>query len=105
MLSLFGGTSALAIISAAAWGLGYFGQPHIIVRFMAIRSVKDIPTARFIGLAWMGISLVGALAVGLIGRAWFSVHATPLTDPEIGRASCRARVCQYGYISGDAYPL
>src|SRR3546814_1541083 len=82
MLSLFGGTSALAIISAAAWGLGYFGQPHIIVRFMAIRSVKDIPTARFIGLAWMGISLVGAIAVGLIGRAYFSVHATPLTDPE-----------------------
>src|SRR3546814_20395462 len=49
---------------------------------MAFRSVKDIPTARFIGLAWMGISLVGAIAVGLIGRAWFSVHATPLTDPE-----------------------
>lgn len=82
MLSLFGGTSALAIVSAAAWGLGYFGQPHIIVRFMAIRSVKDIPTARFIGLAWMGISLVGAIAVGLIGRAWFSAHATPLADPE-----------------------
>src|SRR3546814_10593617 len=79
--SLFGGTSALAIIAAAAWGLGYFGQPHIIVRCMAIRAVKDIPTARFTGLAWMGISLVGAIAVGLIGRAWFSVHATPLTDP------------------------
>src|SRR3546814_3600358 len=82
MLSLFGGTSALAIISAAAWGLGYFGQPHIIVRFMAIRSVKDIPTARFIGLTWMGISLIGAIAVGLIGRAWFSAHATTIDDPE-----------------------
>src|SRR3546814_2307512 len=76
MLSLFGGTSALAIISAAAWGLGYFGQPHIIVRFMAIRSVKDIPTARFIGLTWMGISLIGAIAVGLIGRAWRSEEHT-----------------------------
>src|SRR3546814_12437689 len=82
MLSLFGGTSALAIISAAAWGLGYFGQPHIIVRFMAIRSVQDIPTARFIGLTWMGISLIGAIAVGLIGRAWFNAHATPIDHPE-----------------------
>src|SRR3546814_690907 len=49
---------------------------------MAIRSVKDIPTARFIGLTWMGISLIGAIAVGLIGRAWFSAHATPIDDPE-----------------------
>ena len=82
MLSLFGGTSLLAVISAAAWGLGYFGQPHIIVRFMAIRSVKDIPTARFIGLSWMLISLIGAIAVGLVGRAWFAAHATPIDDPE-----------------------
>ncbi|MBP6581192.1 MAG: sodium:proline symporter, partial [Sphingorhabdus sp.] len=43
MTSLFAGTTALGILSTAAWGLGYFGQPHIIVRFMAIRSVKDIP--------------------------------------------------------------
>src|SRR5690606_34492715 len=82
MLSLFGGTSALAIISAAAWGLGYFGQPHIIVRFMAIRSVKDIPTARFIGLAWMGISLLGAIAVGLIGRAFAESNGMAVADPE-----------------------
>ncbi|WOF41788.1 sodium/proline symporter PutP [Sphingopyxis indica] len=82
MLSLFGGTSLLGVISAAAWGLGYFGQPHIIVRFMAIRSVRDIPTARFIGLAWMLISLTGAIAVGLVGRAWFTAHATPIDDPE-----------------------
>lgn len=82
MTSFFAGTTALGIVSAAAWGLGYFGQPHIIVRFMAIRSVKDIPTARVIGLSWMAISLIGAIAVGLIGRAWFTAHATPLDDPE-----------------------
>src|SRR3546814_9608802 len=69
MLSLFGDTSALAIISAAAWGLGYFGQPHIIVRIMAIRSVKDIPTAGFIGLNWTGLTLNDAIAAGLLGRA------------------------------------
>src|SRR3546814_15723432 len=49
---------------------------------MAIRSVRDIPTARFIGLAWMLISLTGAIAVGLVGRAWFTAHATPIDDPE-----------------------
>lgn len=82
MTSLFGGTTALAIVSAAAWGLGYFGQPHIIVRFMAIRSVKDIPTARRIGMTWMGISLVGAIAVGLVGRAFAESNGMAVSDPE-----------------------
>ncbi len=82
MTSLFGGTTTLAIVSAAAWGLGYFGQPHIIVRFMAIRSVKDIPTARRIGMTWMGISLLGAIAVGLIGRAFAESNGMAVPDPE-----------------------
>jgi len=82
MTSLLGGTTALAIASAAAWGLGYFGQPHIIVRFMAIRSVKDIPTARRIGMSWMGISLLGAIAVGLIGRAFAESNGMAVADPE-----------------------
>lgn len=60
----------LAIVSSLAWGLGYFGQPHIIVRFMAIRSVKDIAVARNIGMSWMLVTILGALATGLkIGRA------------------------------------
>jgi SSS family solute:Na+ symporter len=82
MTSLFAGTTALGIVSAAAWGLGYFGQPHIIVRFMAIRSVKDIPTARRIGMTWMGISLAGAIAVGLIGRAFAQTNGMVVADPE-----------------------
>ncbi|SKB31799.1 sodium/proline symporter PutP [Sphingopyxis flava] len=82
MTSLLGGTTALAIVSAAAWGLGYFGQPHIIVRFMAIRSVKDIPTARRIGMSWMGISLLGAIAVGLVGRAFAESNGIAVADPE-----------------------
>lgn len=82
MTSLFGGTSALAIISAAAWGLGYFGQPHIIVRFMAIRSVKEIPIARRIGMTWMGISLLGAIAVGLVGRAYAESNGIAVADRE-----------------------
>jgi solute:Na+ symporter, SSS family len=82
MTSLFAGTTALGIISTAAWGLGYFGQPHIIVRFMAIRSVKDIPTARNICMVWMAITLGGAVLVGLIGRAYVESRGLSVADPE-----------------------
>ncbi|QSX29636.1 sodium/proline symporter PutP [Shewanella cyperi] len=72
----------LAIISSMAWGLGYFGQPHIIVRFMAIRSVKDIKVARHIGMSWMLVTIIGALATGLIGVAYVNKFAPGLSDPE-----------------------
>ncbi len=81
MLSL-GGGSLLGILSAASWGLGYFGQPHIIVRFMAIRSVREIKIARRIGMSWMIISLTGAIAVGLVGAAYIKSIGGNLSDPE-----------------------
>ncbi len=81
-LDLFTGTSVLGIISLLAWGLGYFGQPHIIVRFMAIRSVKDFPVARRVGMSWMIISLIGAVATGFIGIAYVHQTKQPLKDPE-----------------------
>jgi sodium/proline symporter len=82
MNSLFAGTTLIGIISTAAWGLGYFGQPHIIVRFMAIRSVKDIPIARNICMLWMAITLGGAIAVGMIGRAYVETSGLAVSDPE-----------------------
>ena len=81
MLTL-GGGSLLGILSAASWGLGYFGQPHIIVRFMAIRSVREIKIARRIGMSWMIISLTGAIAVGLVGAAYIKSIDGNLSDPE-----------------------
>ncbi|MGI8612069.1 MAG: sodium/proline symporter PutP [Sphingomicrobium sp.] len=74
--------TALAVISSLAWGLGYFGQPHIIVRFMAVRSVRDVPAMRNIGMTWMGVALIGALATGLIGAAYVVRTGTSLDDPE-----------------------
>ncbi|UTV30781.1 sodium/proline symporter PutP [Photobacterium atrarenae] len=59
--------SAIAIISLAAWGLGYFGQPHILARFNATRSNADIGTARRIAVTWTALSMVGAVLVGLVG--------------------------------------
>lgn len=81
-LLTLGSVSWLAIISAASWGLGYFGQPHIIVRFMAIRSVKELASARRIGMSWMIVSLFGAVMVGLTGLAYVSANDLPLSDPE-----------------------
>ncbi|TBU91914.1 sodium/proline symporter PutP [Phytopseudomonas dryadis] len=69
---MFRGLSFVAIVSLLAWGLGYFGQPHILVRFMAADSVKSIPAARRIGMAWMILCLGGAVAVGFFGIAYFA---------------------------------
>lgn len=80
--SLTYGLTGLGFLSAVTWGLGYFGQPHIIVRFMAIRDVREIPTARNIAMGWMAVCLAGAIGVGLAGRAYAMRHALPVRDPE-----------------------
>ena len=77
------GVTLTGIISSVAWGLGYFGQPHIIVRFMAIKSVKETKSARRIGIGWMILSLLGAIATALVGVAYFEQHKeSQLADPE-----------------------
>ncbi|WP_102272961.1 sodium/proline symporter PutP [Cytobacillus massiliigabonensis] len=83
LLDFFKGTTTLGIISAMAWGLGYFGQPHIIVRFMAITSVKETKSARRIGMGWMIFSLLGAVFMALIGLAFFHQNTQyTLDNPE-----------------------
>ncbi|CAM5206178.1 Sodium/proline symporter OS=Ureibacillus acetophenoni OX=614649 GN=SAMN05877842_111100 PE=3 SV=1 [Ureibacillus acetophenoni] len=71
-LNIFASTATVAgVVSSVAWGLGYFGQPHIIVRFMAIKSVKEMRQARRIGIGWMILSLGGAIGTALVGLAYF----------------------------------
>ncbi len=82
LLNMFSGVTAISIISAMAWGLGYFGQPHIIVRFMAIRSVKDVPTARRIGMSWMIVTIIGAMTTGFSGIAYVAKTGIKLDDAE-----------------------
>lgn len=81
-LNLFKGTTVLGIISLLAWGLGYFGQPHIIVRFMSIKTHKMLPKARRLGISWMVVGLLGAVAVGLTGIAFISERNIKMEDPE-----------------------
>ncbi|QLF93239.1 sodium/proline symporter PutP [Pseudomonas sp. ABC1] len=69
---MFKGLGFVAVVSLLGWGLGYFGQPHILVRFMAASSVKAIPAARRIGMTWMILCLAGAVAVGFFGIAYFA---------------------------------
>ena len=81
-LGWLSGVSALGIVSSLAWGLGYFGQPHIIVRFMALRSVADVPAARRIGMSWMLVTVIGAVLVGIAGLAYVARTGIDLIDPE-----------------------
>ena len=77
-----GGLTAMGFISAVAWGLGYFGQPHIITRFMALQSPHQARSARRIGIGWMVLACLGAAATALIGIAIFQRDAAQLANPE-----------------------
>lgn len=65
------GITFAAVISALAWGLGYFGQPHILARFMGIDTIKKIAPARKIAVIWVAISLTAAVLVGIIAVPMF----------------------------------
>jgi sodium/proline symporter len=72
-----------AIVSLAAWGIGYFGQPHILTRFMAIRSPDEIKPARKIAMSWVIVSLACAVLVGLAGRIYLSEALTAADSEKV----------------------
>lgn len=74
MLNMMEGHTLIGVVSLLAWGLGYFGQPHILVRFMAAKSIRVIPNARRVATLWMLFCLSGAVGVGFFGAAYFSLH-------------------------------
>lgn len=75
-----GAVALLAVVSAMAWGLGYFGQPHILVRFMSAKSLTRLSRSMAIAIVWVFLSLAGAVAIGLIGIGLF--RTVPDGDPE-----------------------
>ncbi|MCU7917915.1 MAG: sodium/proline symporter PutP [Candidatus Thiodiazotropha sp. (ex Epidulcina cf. delphinae)] len=69
----------IAIVSLMAWGLGYFGQPHILARFKAVKDAGFVPKARRIAVSWVFVSLTAACLVGLVG---IPIFEAPLEDAE-----------------------
>ena len=81
-LNILSGASFISIVSLLAWGLGYFGQPHILVRFMSIRDENEVHHAKYIGMTWMIISVIGSLSVGFFGLAYIVANGVDLADSE-----------------------
>jgi sodium/proline symporter len=71
-IDMLKGLNFVAILSLLGWGLGYFGQPHILARFMAADSHRTIRSARRISMTWMILCLAGTIAVGFFGIAYFA---------------------------------
>lgn len=77
------GIPAITIIGLLGWGLGYFGQPHIIVRFMALRSAKDATEGRRWGIGWQALCMIGAVLVALTATVFFATNPdASVTDAE-----------------------
>lgn len=81
-LDFISSSTIIGAISLMAWGLGYFGQPHILVRFMSIRDEEETERAKAIGMSWMGLSIIGSLAVGFFGFAYVAANGVDLQDSE-----------------------
>lgn len=81
-LDMLNGASLIGIISLMTWGLGYFGQPHILVRFMSIRHEDEMHRAKAIGMSWMILSIIGSLSVGFFGFAYVVSEGVNLQDSE-----------------------
>lgn len=88
-------TSAADIISGLAWGLGYLGMPHILIRFMAIKNSSMIKKSRRIATVWVLLALAGAVLVGLVGKAYIP----DLANSETVFIEMARRLCP-GFIAG-----
>src|SRR5574344_754827 len=80
MADMLKGTTIIGLISLAGWGLGYMGQPHILVRFMAAATVRGMGGARRISIGWMIFCLLGAVLVGYYGVAFAAKHPEITVD-------------------------
>ena len=93
--------SALTIVSTAAWGLGYFGMPHILLRFMAIKDEKKLKLSRRVATIWVVISLFVAVFIGVIGYTMSKVGALEMltgSNSETIIVKISALLSQHGVI-------
>ena len=67
-----GNNTLVNIVSGLGWGLGYFGMPHILVRFMAVRNEKEMKKSKAVAITWVALSLFFACFIGVLGRAYLA---------------------------------
>jgi sodium/proline symporter len=83
-LSFFGNASETSMLTvlflAASWGLGYYGQPHIITKFMGIKNSADLVKSKYVGMSWQVLALSASIAVGIVGAAFFDYS---IDNPEL----------------------
>ncbi len=108
----------LSILSCLAWGLGYFGMPQVLLRFMGIRSEKELPRSRRVAIIWCVISMAAAILIGIVGRGVASINylsnseaenifidvATPFLPPILAGFAC-AGILAASISSSDSYLL
>ena len=82
-LNPFNSGNANNVISGLAWGLGYFGMPHILVRFMAIKSDSEIKKSRKVAIIWVGLAFIASFLIGIIGRAYLSAQLDGTTSETV----------------------
>ena len=79
-LNMVAGNNVISIISGLAWGLGYFGMPHILVRFMAVKDEKEMTKSKTVAISWVILSLVAACVIGVVGRA--DMHSATVVNED-----------------------
>ncbi|MDE6385447.1 MAG: sodium/proline symporter PutP [Eubacterium sp.] len=91
--------SGMSIVSTLAWGLGYFGMPHILLRFMAIESPKKIKTSRRVASVWVVIAMAVAIVIGMVGLAMSKVEPSMvLADSETVIVAISSLLSKYGIV-------
>ncbi|MEM6603063.1 MAG: sodium/proline symporter PutP [Pseudomonadota bacterium] len=80
---LLNNIGVVSLLSSLAWGLGYFGQPHILIRFMAAKdSGRTMQKAKWVAISWMALCLIGSLSLGYFGGLFVAQSGISVTDPE-----------------------
>lgn len=88
----------ILVLSSAGWGLGYFGQPHILVRFMAISNPKELKKSTQIAVGWVILSLLFAIAIGIVGKAYLTI---PLKEADAERVFIiMAETLSFPFLTG-----
>ena len=92
------------IVSGLGWGLGYFGMPHILVRFMGIKNPKDVKKSAWIACIWVVLSLGAAIAVGILGRTFLLQHAEGVESLALKLLPARAQQMVFVEIVNNVFP-